>query len=71
MNSIALNLSEGRQRDGRDRLHHFRIAAGSADESRTALKLAKAWAYVPSSKLEAVLARLEDIISILWKLTHG
>ena len=30
-----------------------------------------AWAYVPSSKLEAALARLEDIISILWKLTHG
>ncbi len=68
VNSIALNLSEGRQRDGRDRVH--RIAAGSADESRTALQLALAWEYAPSSALESALARLEDIISILWRLTH-
>ncbi len=70
VNSIALNLSEGRQRDGRDRLQHFRIAAGSADESRTALQLALAWEYAPSSALETARARLEDIISILWRLTH-
>ncbi len=70
VNSIALNLSEGRRREGRDRLHHYRIAAGSADESRTALQLAEAWQYIPSSSLEAALTRLENIIPILWKLTH-
>ena len=31
--SVALNLSEGRRRTGKDRRHHFRIAAGSADET--------------------------------------
>ena len=30
--SIALNIAEGRGRDGRDRLHHWRIARGSAEE---------------------------------------
>ena len=70
VNSIALNLSEARRREGRDRLHHFRIAAGSADESRTALRLAEAWGYISNSSLEAALVRLENIIPILWKLTH-
>jgi len=41
--SVALNLSEGNRRTGRDRLHCFRIAAGSLDEARTSLDLALAW----------------------------
>ena len=38
VSSVALNLSEGRCRAGRDRTHGYRIAAGSADEARTALR---------------------------------
>lgn len=30
--SVVLNLAEGCCREGKDRLHHFRIAAGSAAE---------------------------------------
>jgi four helix bundle protein len=35
--SVAANVSEGNRRVGRDRLHLFRIAAGSADETRAHL----------------------------------
>jgi four helix bundle protein len=50
--SIAANLSEGNRRVGRDRLHLFRIAAGSADETRTHLRVALAWGFVrgPASR---------------------
>jgi four helix bundle protein len=40
--SVPLNISEGRRRAGRDRLHHWRIAAGSAEETRTCLRVADA-----------------------------
>jgi hypothetical protein len=33
--SVALNLAEGRKRTGKDRLHHWRVAAGSADEGES------------------------------------
>ena len=33
-NSVILNLAEGNRRNGRDRLHLWNIAAGSADEVR-------------------------------------
>ena len=51
--SIGLNIAEGASRCGRDRLHHFRIAAGSAREACTALRLAAAWGDLeprPSSR---------------------
>ncbi len=44
--SVSLNLGEGNRRLGKDRLHHFRMAAGSADEVRCALHVAEAWGYV-------------------------
>ena len=39
--SVSLNLSEGRQRAGLDRVDLFRKAAGSASELTTALRIAK------------------------------
>jgi four helix bundle protein len=45
--SVVLNLAEGARRTGRDRLHFYRIAAGSAAEVRAALAVARAW---PKSK---------------------
>jgi len=36
--SVAMNIAEGNWRSGGDRLHHFRVAAGSAAEVRTALR---------------------------------
>jgi four helix bundle protein len=41
--SVALNLREGLRRAGGDRLHCWRIAAGSVDEVVAALEVAVAW----------------------------
>ncbi len=38
--SVSLNLSDGSRRVGRDRTHLWRIAAGSADDAVTALRVA-------------------------------
>ena len=38
--SVALNVSEGSQRAGRDRPHAYRLAAGSAAELQTAMRIA-------------------------------
>src|SRR5215468_7175813 len=56
--SISLNLSEGRRRAGRDRIHAWRIAAGSAEEVRASLLVADAWGYVDGAVLAASLALL-------------
>jgi four helix bundle protein len=44
--SVASCLSEGAQRCGKDRLHLYRVSAGSAAEVRTQLQLATAWGYL-------------------------
>ena len=44
--SIVLNLAEGDRRRGQDRVHLFRVAAGSAAEVQAALDLAVAWGYL-------------------------
>ena len=68
--SVALNLAEGRRREGGDRLHLWRIAAGSADEVRTALLVATAWGYIDEPELAEVLTMLDSLLAITWKLTH-
>jgi four helix bundle protein len=41
--SVPNHLAEGRKRLGRDRVHCWSVAAGSAEEVRTALRVAVAW----------------------------
>ena len=69
--SVVLNIAEGAQRTGKDRLQHYRIAAGSAAEVRSALGLAKAWGYAEVADLEAVDVLLDRVLAMLWRLTHG
>jgi four helix bundle protein len=69
--SVALNLAEGRQRAGRDRGHHYRIAAGSAAEVTAALDIAAGWAYIDAAERAALEAPLDRIRAMLWRLTHG
>ena len=69
--SISLNLSEGRRRVGKDRLHLWRIAAGSADEVRAALRVAHAWGFVQQELLTQPLALLDRILAMLWRMTHA
>jgi four helix bundle protein len=68
--STAANLAEGNRRQGKDRLHFFRIAAGSADETRTHLRVAVCWGWVPSKDIAATLALIDRELAMLWRLTH-
>ena len=69
--SVVLNIAEGAGRRGRDRLQHYRIAAGSAGEVEVALRLARAWGYVASAEVQAVEPLLKRVLAMLWRLTHG
>ena len=68
--SVALNVSEGNRRCGKDRLHLFRIAAGSAAEVRTALDVAEAWGHLDGGVLGDARALLDRELAMLWRLTH-
>jgi len=68
--SIALNVSEGRQRAGLDRADLFRRAAGSASELTTALRIARARGYITAADFTAVDNALDRVRAMLWRLTH-
>ena len=64
--SACQNVSEGRKYTGKQRLHFFRIAAGSGSELRMAIRIAQAWGHeVPGT--EELLDRLN---AMLWRLSH-
>ena len=69
--SIVLNLSEGDRRRGQDRLHLFRIAAGSAAEVKAALDLAEAWGYLSKGQAEPARDQLDQLLAVCWRLTEG
>ena len=66
--SMALNIGEGSRRAGRDRVQHYRIAAGSAEEARVALRVAVAWGYLEQSEADPCLALLDRVLAMLWRL---
>jgi four helix bundle protein len=68
--SVPLNIGEGNQRFGRDRTHHFRIAAGSAAETVAALRVAQAWEYADREPLASALALCDRVKAMLWRLSH-
>jgi|GEM_PF-2088879 len=69
--SVALNLAEGNRRRGRDRLQLFRVAAGSADEVVTALRIAGALGSVSAGQSAPALALLDRVLAMTWRLTRG
>ena len=68
--SVPLNLAEGRRRSGADRVHHWRIASGSADELRAALRVALAWGDVEESEVSGTFELLDRVLAMLWRMTH-
>jgi four helix bundle protein len=68
--SVALNVSESNYAKGANRKAHLHLAAGSANESRAALRVASAWGYVEASEMSAVQDKLDHCVAVLWKLTH-
>ena len=69
--SVVLNIAEGAGRRGKDRIQHYRIAAGSAGETAVALRLAKAWGYLAGADVQVAEALLVRVQAMLWKLTRG
>jgi len=70
LSSVALNLAEGSRRVGQDRLHLWRVAAGSADEVCAGLRVAEAWGYVNRAQLAELFALGDRVLAMLWRLTH-
>ena len=68
--SVPLNLSEGRRRSGRDRIHLWRVAAGSADEVVASLRVAEAFGHLEATATAPALALCDRVLAMLWRLTH-
>ena len=66
--SVVLNIAEGNRRTGKDRVHFFRIAAGSAAEVRAGIDVARAWGTIGAAS--ASEAELDRVLAMLWRLTH-
>ena len=68
--SIALNIAEGRGREGKDRRHHWRIARGSAEEVRAILEVAEAFGDLRADLASEARVTLDRILRMLWRMTH-
>ena len=68
--SVALNIAEGGRRQGRDRTHLWRVAAGSTSEVVAVLDVAAAWGCVPTSTAEQARALADRVLAMLWRMTH-
>jgi len=68
--SVPANLAEGAGRTGRDRLHHYRIAYGSAKEVDTHLQLLVGAGVVNTDKTDTALQLFDDVRAMTWRLLH-
>jgi four helix bundle protein len=67
--SVPLNIAEGNRRVGKDRLHIWRQAAGSADEVRAALRVAISWRQLRAAEVAPALECCDRVLAMLWRLT--
>jgi four helix bundle protein len=68
--SVPLNIGEGAYSRGGNQLSRFHDAAGSANETRSALRVAQAWGYIRPAERAPVDALLDRVCAMLWRLTH-
>lgn len=68
--SICLNIAEADYSDAGNQRSRFFTAAGSASESKAALRVAIGWRHISPPDAEAAVALLERILAMLWKLTR-
>jgi four helix bundle protein len=68
--SVPMNVAEGRRRNGGDRLHSFRVAAGSASESICILDVSAGWGWLTVNEIGAAVALGDRVRAMLWKQTH-
>ena len=68
--SVPANLAEGHGRSGRDRLHHWRIAYGSAKEVDTHLRLLSGSGAIDANRADSALRLFDEVRAITWRLLH-
>jgi four helix bundle protein len=66
--SAPLNLAEGSQRGGKDQLHHYRIAAGSAREARVTVRVAQCAGHLDGLDLTRLDAAMDRQGALLYRL---
>ena len=67
--SIALNIAEGECSDEGTARARYNSAAGSANETRTALQVASAWGYIEEERSRACLERIDRVV--LLRIMNG
>jgi four helix bundle protein len=68
--SVAANLAEGHGRSGRDRLHYWRIAYGSAKEVDTHLRLLTGADAIDCTQATAAIQLFDEVRALTWRLLH-
>ena len=69
--SVALNIGEAEYSDPGNRRARLHTAAGSAGETRVALRVAVAWGHLTDAQATAAAGLLDRTIAMLWRLTRG
>jgi four helix bundle protein len=67
---VPANLSEGHGRSGRDRIHHYRIAYGSAKEVDTHLRLLIGAGAINASRADLAIRLFDDVRAMTWRLVN-
>jgi len=68
--SVPANLAEGAGRSGRDRIHHWRIAYGSAKEVDTHLRLLVGAGAIDGDRAQRSLTLFDDVRAMTWRLLN-
>ncbi|MCK5378884.1 MAG: four helix bundle protein [Acidobacteria bacterium] len=68
--SVPANLSEGHGRVGRDRMHHWRIAYGSAKEVDSHLRLLIHANVIDKNRAHTALDLFDRVRAMTWRLLH-
>ena len=69
--SVPLNLAEGHGRCGRDRVHHWRIAYGSAKEAGSALELLVAAGSIDEERIKQAIELFDRVRAMTWRLIRS
>jgi four helix bundle protein len=66
--SVYLNIEERARRRGRDRFYSYNVAAGSAAETRAALRASIALGYLSAADTPRCLGLIDRVLAMLWRL---
>src|SRR5215204_6953688 len=69
--SVCLNIAESQHSDPGNRRARLFSAAGSANESLMAVRVAVAWGYCGQNDGKPAIAVLDRILAMLWKMNRA